>query len=68
MNIFIAGHNGMVGSAILRRLELEDKYNVITCSRKELNLLNQSEVYTSWVITKSSKSISWLQSRRNPCE
>lgn len=46
MNIFIAGHNGMVGSAILRRLELEDKYNVITCSRKELNLLNQSEVYT----------------------
>lgn len=46
MNIFIAGHNGMVGSAILRKLELEDKNNIITCTRKELNLLNQSEVYS----------------------
>ena len=46
MNIFIAGHNGMVGSAILRRLELEKESNIITCTRKELNLLNQSEVYS----------------------
>tara|TARA_Y100001970_G_scaffold120138_1_gene148941 strand:- start:221 stop:1180 length:960 start_codon:yes stop_codon:yes gene_type:complete len=46
MNIFIAGHNGMVGSAILRRLELGNENNIITCSRKELNLLNQSEVYS----------------------
>lgn len=46
MNIFIAGHNGMVGSAILRRLELENENNIITCTRKELNLLNQSEVYS----------------------
>ncbi len=46
MNIFIAGHNGMVGSAILRKLELEEKNNIITCTRKELNLLNQSEVYS----------------------
>tara|TARA_A200000113_G_scaffold6317_1_gene6771 strand:- start:983 stop:1942 length:960 start_codon:yes stop_codon:yes gene_type:complete len=46
MNIFIAGHNGMVGSAILRRLELGNENNIITCTRKELNLLNQSEVYS----------------------
>lgn len=46
MNIFIAGHNGMVGSAIFRRLELVNENNIITCSRKELNLLNQSEVYS----------------------
>lgn len=46
MNIFIAGHNGMVGSAILRRLELANENNIITCTRNELNLLNQSEVYS----------------------
>ena len=43
--IFLAGHNGMVGSAIMRKL-LEKKFkNIITKSRKELNLLNQKNVF-----------------------
>jgi GDP-L-fucose synthase len=43
-NIYIAGHNGMVGSAIMRQLE-KDKDNIlITASRSELDLTNQYAV------------------------
>ena len=39
--IFVAGHNGMVGSAIVRKLKELGYTNIITASKKELNLLNQ---------------------------
>jgi GDP-L-fucose synthase len=42
--IYIAGHNGMVGSAIKRKLELEGYNNIITRTSSELNLINQSSV------------------------
>lgn len=42
--IYIAGHNGMVGSAIKRRLEREGYTNLVLRSSKELDLRNQSEV------------------------
>tara|TARA_B100000029_G_scaffold514407_1_gene617092 strand:- start:1172 stop:2128 length:957 start_codon:yes stop_codon:yes gene_type:complete len=43
--IFVAGHNGMVGSAILRKLK-EKKYSkVYYINRKKLDLRNQSKVY-----------------------
>lgn len=42
--VFIAGHNGMVGSAIVRRLKSEGAYEIITRSRKELDLLDQKAV------------------------
>jgi GDP-L-fucose synthase len=42
--IYVAGHNGMVGSAIVRKLKELGYKNIITTSRKELNLLNQIEV------------------------
>jgi len=42
--IYIAGHNGMVGSAILRKLKSEGYNNFILKSLEELNLLNQSDV------------------------
>ena len=42
--IFVAGHNGMVGSAIVRKLEQLGYTNIITMSRNKLNLLDQSEV------------------------
>lgn len=42
--VFVAGHKGMVGSAIVRRLESEGAYEIITCSRKELDLLDQKAV------------------------
>jgi GDP-L-fucose synthase len=42
--IYIAGHNGMVGSAIVRRLTELGYTNIITVSRKEVSLLNQMHV------------------------
>ncbi len=42
--IYIAGHRGMVGSAILRRLQSEGHTNLIHKTHKELDLCNQSEV------------------------
>jgi GDP-L-fucose synthase len=43
-NIFVAGHNGMVGSAIVRQLQQQVDVNVITRSRSEWNLLDQKDV------------------------
>ena len=44
--IFLAGHRGMVGSAILRRLKLEKFKNLILIQKKKLNLLDQKKVYS----------------------
>lgn len=41
--IYIAGHNGLVGSAILKKLEYEKYDNLIYKSSKEVNLINQAE-------------------------
>jgi len=43
-NIYVAGHNGMVGSAICRQLRRDQNINLITAERSELNLTNQIEV------------------------
>lgn len=42
--IFVAGHNGMVGSAIVRQLSARDDVEIITRSRNELDLLDQAAV------------------------
>ncbi|MBF8962527.1 GDP-L-fucose synthase [Pontibacter sp. FD36] len=42
--IYIAGHRGMVGSAILRRLEADGYTNIITRTSSELDLRNQQAV------------------------
>ena len=42
--IYIAGHKGMVGSAILRRLQKEGYTNILTRSSQELDLTNQAAV------------------------
>lgn len=42
--IYIAGHRGMVGSAIKRKLEKEGFTNIITRNSKELDLRNQQAV------------------------
>jgi len=43
-NIYVAGHQGMVGSSIIRNLETHSDSNIITNTRSELNLTNQSDV------------------------
>jgi len=42
--IYVAGHRGMVGSAILRKLELGRYTNIVTRSSKELDLRDQRSV------------------------
>lgn len=43
--IFVAGHRGMVGSAIVRQLAVRDDVEIVTRTRSELNLLNQNDVH-----------------------
>jgi GDP-L-fucose synthase len=42
--IYVAGHNGLVGSAIVRVLHAQGHTNIVTRSHKELELTNQSAV------------------------
>ncbi|MEY8200790.1 MAG: NAD-dependent epimerase/dehydratase family protein, partial [Colwellia sp.] len=42
--IFIAGHNGMVGSAIVRLLQADKNIELVLRTRSELDLLSQADV------------------------
>ncbi len=42
--IYIAGHRGMVGSAIIRKFEAESYSNIIVRTKAELDLTNQTDV------------------------
>ena len=43
--IFVAGHNGLVGSAVLRKLKELNYSNIILAEKKKLNLLDQKKVF-----------------------
>ena len=43
--IFIAGHKGMVGAAILRKLKKNRFKNIITIEKKKVNFLNQDKTH-----------------------
>ena len=43
--IYVAGHNGLVGSAIVRRLKKKGYKNIVVATRKQLDLTNQSRVF-----------------------
>jgi GDP-L-fucose synthase len=43
--IYVAGHRGMVGSALVRTLEAKGYTNILTRTREELDLLDQRAVY-----------------------
>jgi GDP-L-fucose synthase len=43
-NIYVAGHNGLVGSAIVRELKKRGYTNIITAPRSKLDLINQEKV------------------------
>ena len=45
IKIFIAGHQGMVGSAILEKLRKNKFYRLITIEKKNLNLINQIKTF-----------------------
>lgn len=42
--VFITGHQGMVGSAVVRAIEGHSEFSLLVADRKQLNLLNQSQV------------------------
>ena len=43
--IFLAGHKGLVGSAVLRKLKQLNYSNIITVEKKKLDLLDQKKVF-----------------------
>ena len=48
--IFVAGHNGMVGSAIFKKLSNDKSNDIIVKSKTELDLINQKDVKTFFLI------------------
>ena len=42
--VFVAGHLGLVGSAVVRRLEAEGYTNILTARRDQLDLRDQAAV------------------------
>ena len=46
--IYVAGHRGMVGSAIVRELERQGYTNILTRTHKELDLTRQEAVDRSF--------------------
>ncbi|WP_029593285.1 GDP-L-fucose synthase [Franconibacter pulveris] len=51
-NVYVAGHKGMVGSAICRLLSSRADVNLITQDRHALDLTNQSEVHSFFKANK----------------
>jgi GDP-L-fucose synthase len=45
MKIYVAGHRGLVGSAIVRAIEADGKHSWIGQSRSELDLLDRKAVF-----------------------
>ena len=43
--IYVAGHNGLVGSAILRKLKKKGYKNIVHRTRKQLDLKDQKKVF-----------------------
>ena len=50
--IYVAGHRGMVGSAMLRRLEKAGYHQLLTRTSKELDLRNQAAVVEFFAVEK----------------
>jgi len=50
--VFVAGHGGLVGSALVRRLRLGGYSNIVTRSRKELELTHQAAVEAFFKLEK----------------
>lgn len=56
--IYVADHRGMVGSAIVRELERQGYYNIVTRTHKELDLMRQDGV-EEFLKRRSRNMFSW---------
>ena len=64
--IFVAGHKGMVGAAIIRKLKVRGFSNIITRDKKKLDLLDQSKVFK--FLRKEARNGNYCcKSWRNTC-
>ena len=61
--IFIAGHNGLVGSAVFRNLKQHGYKNLIVISKKKLDLKNSKKVNNFF---KKKKLNIWLYAQLWP--
>jgi len=75
IKIYIAGHNGLVGSAIVRRLKKAGYNNLIHRTHKELDLINQKEVddffcreRPEWVFVAAAKVGGIMANIEHPAE
>lgn len=75
IKIYLAGHTGLVGGAIFRRLKKEGYTNIITRDLHELDLINQQEVNIffkkekpDWVILAAAKVGGILANSTYPAE
>ena len=57
MKLFVAGHKGMVGSALVRRFRHEPDVTLVTRSRHELDLTNQAQVTAFFATEKPDVAI-----------
>jgi GDP-L-fucose synthase len=57
MKLFIAGHNGMVGGALVRRFQTEPGVTLLLRTRKELDLTNQAAVAAFYAAEKPDVAI-----------
>ena len=66
--IYIAGHRGLVGSAIHRELESQGYRNILTQTHQELDLLDETRVDAFFTSEKAKSTSSWplRQSWRHP--
>ena len=58
--IFVAGHLGMVGSAIIRELKSQGYKNIITKTRQELDLLDQKQVADFFLSQENNSKIDYV--------
>jgi GDP-L-fucose synthase len=57
MKLFVAGHKGMVGSALVRRFQREPDVSLLVRSRRELDLTNQAAVLAFFAQEKPDVAI-----------
>ena len=61
--IFVAGHQGMVGAALVRRLNKEGFHNLLTRSSAGLDLRNQQKVDAFFFPQNDLIMCYWLQQK-----
>ena len=57
--IYVAGHRGMVGSAIVRELRRQGYTNIITRTHRELDLTRQDDVEKFFAAPRQRSGESW---------